>query len=55
MIKLPTRRKHGTDAYAGPHTIVTVNDNGTVKLKWDALGGAVFETWNIRNLDPCMA
>ena len=55
MIKLPTGQKHDTDTYTGPHRIVTVNDNGTVKLKWDILGGTVFETWNIQNLDPCIA
>ena len=53
MIRLHTQRKHGSDKYTGPHTLTTVNDNGTVTLRKDANGGAVHETWNIRNLEPC--
>ena len=56
MIRLHTQRKHGSDKYSGPHTLTAVNDNGTVTLRKDANnGGAVHETWNIRNLDPCAA
>ena len=55
MIRLAPNRKHGADHFAGPHTVNAINNNGTVKLKKDAPGGAVYETWNIRNLDPCMA
>ncbi len=54
MIRLDPNRKHGEDKYAGPHTLTSVNDNGTVTLRKDTLGGAVYETWNIRNIEPCM-
>ena len=55
MIKQGPHRKHGSDRYSGPFTVTHVHDNGTVKLSKVALhGGAVIETWNIRNLDPCM-
>ena len=56
MVKQDPNRKHGTEQYRGPYTITQVYDNGTVKLsRATPAGGAVFETWNIRNLDPCMA
>jgi hypothetical protein len=56
MIKQGRTRKHGNTKYEGPFRIVQVNDNGTVKLVKDANdGGAVYETWNIRNLHPCRA
>ena len=55
MIRLAPSRKHGSDEFSGPHTLTAVNDNGTVTLRKDANGGAVYETWNIRNLEPCEA
>jgi len=55
MIRLDPQRKHGTDKMTGPHTLTAVNDNGTVTLRKDTNGGAVHETWNIRNLEPCVA
>ena len=56
MVKQDPNRKHGTPRYLGPYTVTTVHDNGTVKLsKATTNGGAVIETWNARNLDPCMA
>jgi ribosomal protein L21E len=56
MIDLDPQRKHGTPKYSGPHTITAVNDNNTVQLSKVAYhGGAVYETWNTRNLEPCMA
>jgi len=55
MVNLDPHQKHGSNRYSGPHTVSQVNDNGTVKLaKVAPGGGAVYETWNIRNLDPCM-
>ena len=54
MIRQDPNRKHGSDQYAGPYTVSKVNDNGTVQLRRDAdQGGAVSQTWNIRQLDPC--
>jgi len=40
----------------GPMRITQVYDNGTVKLtKVADNGGAVSQTWNIRNVEPRMA
>ena len=55
MVRLNPSRKHGEPQFAGPYEVVQVFDNGTVKLSKATAGGAVFETWNIRNVDPCMA
>ena len=53
MIILHNSRKFGGPARSGPHTVTQVFDNGTVKLRKATDGGAVYETWNIRNLVPC--
>ena len=55
MVRLDPSRKHGEAQFQGPYTVVQAYDNGTVKLRKDTDGGAVYTTWNIRNLDPCMA
>ena len=55
MVKLDPKRKHGSDQYKGTFTVTQVYDNGTVKLsRATPEGGAVYETWNIRNVDPCL-
>ena len=55
MVRRDPNQKHGSDQFQGPYTINRVYDNGTVKLtKATPAGGAVFETWNIRNMDPCL-
>jgi hypothetical protein len=55
-IRLDPNRKHGVEKNSGPHAITAVYDNGTVQLSRVAYnGGAVRETWHIRNLDPCLA
>lgn len=49
-------RKFGVDRYKGPFEIVQTHENGTVRLsKSNAHGGAVYETWNIRNVVPYQA
>ena len=54
MVRLEPNRKHGTDRNAGPYTVTHIYDNGTVRLSQAANnGGAVSQTWNIRNLTPC--
>ena len=53
MVRLNPNREHGSDRYDGPFTITDVNDNGTVRLSKATNGGAVYQTWNIRNLDQC--
>ena len=56
MISQDTNRKHGSDPYKGPYTVTQINDNGTVQLTKAATnGGAVSQTWNIRNIYPCLA
>ena len=56
-VKQNPNRKHGegTDQYIGPYTVSQVNDNGTVQLSRATTRGAVYQTWNIRNIDPYMA
>ena len=47
------QRKHGQNQFKGPLEIEAVNDNGTVELRQDTPnGGAVTQTWNIRNILP---
>ena len=54
MVRRNPHRKHGTDRQQGPYTVTRVNDNGTLRLtKVTAQGGAVSQTWNVRNVDPC--
>lgn len=54
MVLASKTRKHGSDQYLGPQTVDAVYDNGTVRLRRDtANGGAVYQTWNIRNITPC--
>jgi hypothetical protein len=56
LVKLDPNRKHGVDHFDGPYTVTQVNDNGTVQLrKVSDNGGAVYQTWNIRNVYPCKA
>ena len=55
MIRQDPSRKHGKDLFKGPYTVIRQNDNGTVQLTRATTGGAVTQTWNIRNVDPCMA
>jgi len=56
VVKAATGRKHGSNPYLDPMRIIQVNDNGTVKLvKVANNGGAVSQTWNIRNVEPRMA
>ena len=56
VVKAGAGRKHGSNPYLDPMKITQVNDNGTVKLvKVANDGGAVSQTWNIRNVEPRMA
>ena len=55
MIHLDPNRKRGKPLHKRPHTVTRVHDNGTVKLsRATPAGGAVSQTWNIRNIYPCM-
>jgi transposase InsO family protein len=54
MVNRQPNRKHGSDKNIGPFTVTRVNDNGTLRLtKVTANGGAVSQTWNVRNVNPC--
>lgn len=53
MLLLDPNRKFGEPYAEGPHTVTKVNDNGTVVLQQNTRrGGAVTQTWNIRNVVP---
>jgi len=46
-------RKHGEPYAIGPYDVTKVNDNGTIELRRETRsGGAVRQTWNIRNVIP---
>jgi len=55
LVLLNPSRKHGEDMTKGPLTVCKVNDNGTVRLRQRTASGAVFQTWNIRNVIPYKA
>ena len=56
MIENYQHRKYGQPRFSGPYDIDRVNDNGTVRLRQTtANGGAVYRTWNIRNIFPYKA
>jgi hypothetical protein len=56
MVRLDPSRKLDGARFTGPYAAHQVHDNGTVRLSRVAdNGGAVYQTWNIRNVDPCMA
>ena len=54
MVRQKPNRKYGSDKQRGPYTVTRVNDNGTLRLsKATNNGGAVIQTWNVRNVSPC--
>jgi hypothetical protein len=56
MVLQDPNRKYGADRYRGPMAVTRVYDNGTVRLRQRTpKGGAVFQTWNIRNVFPYKA
>ena len=56
MVKQNPSLKYGKTLAKGPCAVTRVNDNGTPQLsKVTPSGGAVYQTWNIRNVDPCKA
>ena len=53
LLTVGDNTKYGSDKYEGPHTIVKVNDNGTVQIwKGNNKKGAVYQTYNIRQIYP---
>jgi transposase InsO family protein len=56
LVATDPNRKHGEDRYKGPFEVTAVNDNGTLTLRQDTpRGGAVLQTWNLRNIVPYKA
>ena len=53
MVQADPHRKLEGARYNGPYTVTQVYDNGTVQLSKATNGGAVLQTWNIRNVKPC--
>jgi len=53
MVKADPSRKLEGVRFKGPFTVTQVNDNGTLQLSKATNGGAVLQTWNIRNVKPC--
>jgi hypothetical protein len=53
MVRLDPNRKLFRARFNGPYTVTQVFDNGTVQLSKATNGGAVLQTWNIRNIVPC--
>jgi len=56
-VKQEPNRKFGSDRYKGPYEVVQVFNNGTIRLNMSNAhaGGAVYQTWNIRNVVPYKA
>jgi hypothetical protein len=56
MVEQYQHRKYGEPRFKGPYTVDRVNDNGTLRLRQPtARGGAVYQTWNVRNIHPYKA
>ena len=53
MVQADPHRKLEGARFNGPYTVTQVYDNGTVQLSKATNGGAVLQTWNIRNVKPC--
>ena len=53
MVRADPNRKLKGARFNGPYTVTQVYDNGTVQLSKATNGGAVSQTWNIRNVKPC--
>ena len=48
LIKNEQATKYGTTAYSGPYTVMSVNNNGTLRVR----KGIVSDTFNFRNVHP---
>ena len=52
LIKTEQSRKYGRNPYEGPYEVVQIRDNGSLRLRKVIGRGAVFETYNLRNVVP---
>ena len=55
MVRADPNRKHGHCQFLGPYTVHEVYNNGTLRLVKATMHSAVYQTWNIRNVDPILA
>jgi hypothetical protein len=55
MVRLDPNRKLSGDRFDGPYMVTQVLDKRTIQLSKATNGGAVLQTWNIRNIVPCEA
>ena len=52
LIKTEQSRKYGRNPYEGPYEVIEVRNNGSLRLKKLIGRGAIFETYNLRNVVP---
>ena len=52
LISQEQSRKYGKNPYHGPYEIVAINNNGSARLRSLLGRGAVYQTYNIRNMFP---
>ena len=52
IIKTEQSRKYGKNPYHGPYEVVEVRNNRSLRLKKLIGRGAIFETYNLRNVVP---
>jgi hypothetical protein len=51
-VKNSMHNKFGEDPYTGPYTVTKVYNNGTLRLRKRTAKGALYQTYNIRNVEP---
>ena len=49
LIKQAQTTKYGTDQFRGPYPIVSINDNGTLRVRESS---ALVDTYNVRQVAP---
>ena len=52
LVQEEQSRKYGKNPYTGPYEITALHKNGSVRLRSLLGQGAVYQTYNIRNLSP---
>ena len=52
LVQEKQSRKYGKNPYTGPYEITALHKNGSVRLRSLLGQGAVYQTYNIRNLSP---
>ena len=52
LVSQEQSRKYGKNPYHGPYEIIAINNNGSARLRSLLGQGAVYQTYNIRNMFP---